>query len=311
MCEIKSPDDFDSILEVATYFKDDKICLDYIEAWMLGGCPQCPVCQSVELYRLKEYRRRKCVKCKKQFSILVGTIFESSQIPLPKWMMAMYLTINNKKGINSCALAKQIKVTQKSSWFMLHRIRKGLDQSDVKLSGIIQSDEAFVGGKNRNRHKAKRVKYTKGRNFKDKVPVLGMMEQGGRVKPVVLSSVSGKAIRMGVLTSVEPNSILVSDEYHAYKKILGRYYEHHTVNHQRGSYVNDQGFTTNSIEGFWNHFKNMIRGVYIKLGRKHLQKYCDELAFRWNTMKMSEGQRLHLLITKLHCRLTYKQLING
>ena len=309
MPEVKSPHEFDSIIEVALYFSDEKICLEYVEAAIWNNDVRCPDCKSNSVYRFKDGKKLKCSKCGRHFTLLIGTIFEASKIKLAKWIMAIYLMGANKKGINACALGRQIKVNRKTAWFMLHRIRKALEDTDTKLSGIVQSDEAFCGGRNKNRHVDKKHGFVRGRDFPKKIPVLGMLEQGGRVKAIALQSIATKYIHREVLENLEAGSILVSDEYSAYKTLLDRYYELHKVNHDRLRFVSDEGFTTNGIENFWSHLKNMIRGVYIKVTRKHIQKYLDELCFRWNTMKMSCGERLFAIFKRLNCRLTYKQLI--
>ena len=152
--------------------------------------------------------------------------------------------------------------------------------------------------------------YGTGRNFKDKVPVLGMMEKEGKVKTIVLPSVAGKNIRQGVLTSVKPGSTLVTDEYHAYNK-MSRFYQHEVVQHYRGQYTNANGFSSNNIEGFWSHLKRMIIGVYHQVSPKYLQRYCDELTFRFNSRKEKEGVRFAMLMDRLRNKVTYKQLRYG
>lgn len=313
MCEIKSPNQFDSLIEVATYFKEESVCLKYIEHLVWNDQVKCPDCKSENIYRFKDGKKLKCAECGRHFTLLVGSIFESTKVHLSKWFMTIYLMGANKKGINACALSRQIKVTRVTAWFMMHRIRSAMDQSGVKLEGVVQSDEAFCGGKNGNRHIDKKYKNKRGRDFADKIPVLGMIEQGagGKVKTIVLPRISAKEIRMGVITTVKPGSVLVSDEYGAYGSILDRYYQLFRVNHQKKNFVSPEGFTTNSIENFWSHLKNMIRGVFIKISRKHMQKYCDELTFKWNTMKMSTGERLFEMMRRMSCRLTYKQLIKS
>lgn len=312
MCSIKSPHDFNNIIEVAVHFKDESVCLKYIESAIWGDEMKCPFCKCEKIYRFKSGKKFKCSKCRKNFTALVGTIFESTKVHLSKWIMTIYLMGANKKGISACALARQIGVNRKTAWFMMHRIRVGLEDKDIKLSGVVQSDEAFCGGANGNRHTDKKFKYLTGRNYDDKITIHGMIEQGegGRVKAIVLPKISHRGIRMGVLNTVTPGSVLVSDEYGAYWKVLHHYYEQFRVNHKKKQYKNQEGFSTNSIENFWSHLKNMIRGVYIQISKKHMQKYVNELAFKWNTMKMSTGERLFAILSRLNCRLTYKQLIN-
>lgn len=312
MCQIKSPDDFSNLIDFSAYFKDEKTCLAYIEQWRWKGTIRCSDCGSNKIYRFKGGVRFKCGDCKEYFSTTSGTIFASSKLPLVKWLMAMFIMSSHKRGISSCQLARDLGITQKSAWLMLHKIRGGLSQEGVKLEGIVSSDEAFVGGKNKNRSVKKKMTYSAGRNFKDKVPVLGMIEKGGIAKTIVLPVISHREIRMGVFTTVIPGSTLVTDEYGAYQNnSLKRMYNHKSVNHNKGQYSTVDGYSTNNIEGFWAHFKNMIRGVYYCISRKHLQKYCDEQTFRFNTRTQKSGVRFALLMEKLNFRLTYKQLVYG
>lgn len=310
MCsKLKSPDQFNSVIEVANYFKDEKRCLEYLEEWLHDGNIRCAQCGFDKIYRYSDGKRLRCKMCKTTFTAKMGTIFESSKLPLQKWFMAMYLIASNKKGIAATQLALQLGITYKSAWFMAHRIRAALNQNKLKLEGIVSSDEAIVGGRNKNRHADKRMAYSFGRNFKDKVPVLGMMEKDGKVKTVVLPVMRHSLIRYHVLNTVKPGSVLVTDEYGAYKK-MRKHYDHHINNHSRGIYVSKAGYSSNNIEGFWSHLKRMIIGVYHKVSRKHLQKYCDELTFRFNSRTMKNGERLKLMFEHLKNRMTYKQLIS-
>lgn len=311
MClEIKSPFDFNNMAELAAHFKDEKTCLDYIEQWRWEGDIRCPHCGYNKIYRLKSGKKFNCANCKECFTITSGTIFDSTKLPLVKWMMALYFVSASKKGVSSCQLAQHLGVTQKTSWYMLQKIRSMLDQSGVKLEGIVSSDESFCGGKNKNRHFRQRRKYTPGRNFPDKTPVLGMMEKDGRVKTIVLPSIANKHIHMHVLSSVKHGSVLVTDEYAAYKNI-GRHYDHQVVSHRIGEYTNYNGYSSNNIEGFWSHLKRMIIGVYHWISPKYLQRYCDELTFRFNARKEKQSVRFAMLFDKLRIKITHKQLVYG
>lgn len=311
MCSnLKSPEEFKSLMEVSDYFSDEKVCMQYLIQWIWKGEIRCSKCQSKDVYTYSDGKHYKCKskECRFEFSARCGTIFESTKIPLRKWYMAMYLISCHKKGISSYQLARDLGITQKSSWFMLHRIRESLKQDGVKLEGVVQSDEAFVGGKNKNRHYNKKVKYDDGRMFKDKVPVLGMIEKDGIAKTIVIDNVMQHNIKNNVLSSVKHGSTLITDEFTSYNS-MHNHYNHEMVNHSAHQYQNKSGYNTNSIEGFWSHLKRMIIGVYHNIGRKHLQRYCDEQTFRFNTRKMKAGERMALLFSKLNCRLKYKQLI--
>lgn len=307
MCAIKSLDKFESLIELVMYFKSEEICLEYLEEGFHGGNVRCPQCGFNDPYRYADGKRFKCKNCKTGFTLKINTIFEKSPISLVKWYSAMYLMGASSKGISSVNLAKLIKVRQATAWFMMHRIREAMKQDPDKLEGEVSSDEAFVGGKNQNRHKAKRMAYSAGRNFKDKVPVLGLMTKEGKVKTIVLPSIAGKFIRQHVLHNVKPGSTLITDEYKAYKR-MGKFYNHKVVLHSAGQYVNKEGYSSNNIEGFWSHLKRMILGVFHKVSPKYLQRYCDELTFRFNTRDIKDHERFSYMMSRINSRLSYKKL---
>lgn len=312
MCLIKSPTEFDSLLEMVMYFKDEKTCLKYVEQCMSdeNGVYRCPHCGTDKIYRYKDGLLFKCSGCKNQFTAKVGTIFEGSKLPMIKWMMAIYLIGNHKKGISSYQLARDLKTTQKTGWFMLHRIRKAMEQDSVMMDGIVEADETFIGGKNKNRHKNKKFKNAQGRSFQDKVAVMGLLQREGKVKTVVIGNTQGENIRRVVFGNVKTGSTLISDEWWAYRN-MKEHYHHEVVDHARGQYVNENGATTNSMEGFWAHLKRSLWGIYHRVSPKHLQKYVDEVTFRWNTRKLNEGERLSVIMSKVNCRLKYNQLIQA
>lgn len=307
--KIKSPTEFDSLLEMVLYFKTEKKCLQYLEQCKWGGKIRCRQCGCDKVYRLRDKGLFKCGNCNDLFSAKVDTIFEDSKLPMIKWFMAMYLISNHKKGISSYQLARDIKVTQKTAWFMSHRIRKMFEETHTdKMEGIILTDETFVGGKNKNRHKDKKVQNAQGRSFKDKVPVFGLLEKDGKIRCFVMRDTSKESIQPLVRKNVKENSVVVSDEWWGYTG-LKRDYDHQIVEHRYKQYKNAEGFSTNAVEGFWSHFKRAIYGIYHKVSPKHLQKYVDEISFRWNTKGIGEGSRLRLVMEKVNCTLKYKQLI--
>ncbi len=299
---------FESLIELVIYFNDEKKCLEYLEEWLWDGNIRCPHCGFDKAYRFKDGVRFKCRNCKTAFTAKIGTIFEKSPIPLVKWFSAMYLMATNSKGMSVPNMMRQIGIKRYATvWFMMHRIREAMKQEPDKLEGTVSSDEAFVGGKNQNRHKAKRKSYSAGRNFKDKVPVLGLMSKEGKVRTIVLPSISGKHIRNNVLMNVKPGSTLITDEYSAYKKIA-KHYDHQVVRHAAGEYQNKLGYSSNNIEGFWSHLKRMIIGVFHKVSPKYLQRYCDELTFRFNTRDIKHTERFSYMMSRINSRLTYKKL---
>jgi len=326
---------FNNILELVQRFPDEKSCHQYISAQRWNGYMTCPHngCSGDEAYVFSDGIRYKCKTCKRIYTAKTGSIFESSNLPLIKWLLAMYL-IMHKKGISSVQLSKDIGVTQKTAWFLLHRIRTTLNinQSD-EISGTIQVDETFVGGKNKNRHADKRVKYSQGRSFKDKVPVVGMLRQQiyeledrqhkilsgvlvtdktiiqqSLVICKVVKDTKARSIQPVLLHHVVQGSTIISDEWRGYNGI-NALYNHYVVDHTRKQYVSDSGHTTNAIEGFWTTAKRSIIGIYHKTSRKHLQKYFDEFAFRYNYRNLGANQQMNVILTNVTQRLKYKELV--
>ena len=331
-----NPEDFNSLIELMDYFNTEQKCIDYFQFKRWGETVICPNCNHNICYKFKKYDRFKCAKCKKQFTVRIGTIFEGSKIPLRKWFMATYLIACHKKGISSHQLARDLKVTQKTAWFMLHRLRHKLglaEDKEKQLEGTVQLDETFVGGKNKNRHADKKVENSQGRSFKDKTPVMGMLQEreieivhrpnkiepDKIVKEVVIvkeSIVVCHKVTDTKATSLEPiirakvktGSILVSDEWFGYANLhVG--YDHRIVDHRAKEYVNVNGDTSNAIEGFWTLFKRAYIGIYHYMSRKHLQLYADEVAYRYNTKRMKDCERWKVAIAIVDSPLKYKKLI--
>ncbi len=304
------PDNFNSLLSLTEYFQTEKICLNYLSAKRWNGVRSCPHCNNDKSYSFSDGIRYKCAKCRKQFTAKVGTIFEDSKIPMRKWFIAIYLVTSHKKGISSHQLAKDLELTQKTGWFMLHRIRFALSQGSFNIpimNDEVQIDETFIGGKNKNRHAKKKVKESQGRSVKDKKPVFGLLNKG-IVNTNVVPDTKAKTLKPIIHAMVEKGAIIISDEWGAYNG-LNKNYQHEVVKHNSGEFARN-GFHTNSLEGFWSLLKRSIYGIYHSVSPEHLQKYTDESAFRYNTRKMNEIQRINCTLVKANGkRLTYKQLI--
>ena len=298
---------FKSLPALLNHFKENATCINFLEQQRWGGTVTCPFCGATEIYTTN--RGFKCKECAKKFSVTVGTVFENSKIKLNIWFAAIYLCTAHKKGISSLQLHRDLGVTQKTAWFMLHRIREMLraKQSPL-LKGTIQADETFVGGKNKNRHADKKVENSQGRSVKDKTPVFGLINNGN-VNTEVIPNTKESTLKPIIHAMVEKGAILVTDEWNGYNGLTSDY-NHQVIKHKEGKYVSGQ-FHTNSIEGFWSLLKRGIFGIYHFASAQHLTRYCDEFSYRYNTRKIDDSDRFMVSLTKVEGRLTYKQLINS
>ncbi|MDR2920524.1 MAG: IS1595 family transposase [Tannerella sp.] len=297
---------FNSLLELMETFNTEEICIKYLEnlRWKNGVVSPFDPKSKVYVFSKNRYI---CKNTGKIFNVKTKTIFENTKISLRKWFMAIWLLISNKKGIPSTQLARDIKVTQKTAWFMLQRIRVYLIcMNKGVLKEEVEADETFVGGKNKNRHKDKKVKQSQGRSFKDKTPVLGMLQRKGNVIARVVKDTSQNELTPKILEHVDRNAILYTDEWHGYN-IVNKLYEHYNVDHSKGIY-GIGNICTNAIEGFWTLIKRGYIGIYHYISPKYLQRYVNEFVFRYNTRKMSEHNRFNLLLCNIDYKMNYKVL---
>ncbi|HRP36919.1 MAG TPA: IS1595 family transposase [Candidatus Dojkabacteria bacterium] len=305
-------DTFKNLTQLLDYFKDEETCRAYYEQKRWGGNVACPHCGSLKVYRTN--RGFKCGEklCYKKFTVTTQTIFENTKIGLRIWFAAMYLISTAKKGVSSLQLAEQLGITQKSAWFVLHRIREMLkDDNSKHLEGEIEVDETYVGGKNKNRHKNKKVEHSQGRSAKDKTPVVGLIQRDGKVRLFVVSNTESETLHTIMGSNVAENSTVITDAYRAYNGLDSRY-THVTVKHEEGGYVikiGDQKFHTNNIENFWSIFKRGIIGIYHFVSAKHLQRYCSEFGYRYNERELTGVQKFDTALTKVaSARITYNTL---
>lgn len=298
---------FKNLVELMEYFKDDTTCNNYFELQRWGGSVSCVHCGNAKVY--KTNRGYKCAEktCGKKFSVTTGTVFENTKIKLRYWFAGIYLATAHKKGVSSHQLARDLGVTQKTAWFMLHRIREMFAvKNPTVLSGTIQADETFVGGKNKNRHASKKVKESQGRSCKDKTPVFGLL-CNGKVSTTVVSSTKSTELKPIIYSMVAKGSIMVTDEWLGYNG-LNKDFQHEVLNHKMREYVSN-GFHTNSIEGFWSLLKRGIFGTYHQVSPKHLSRYCNEFSYRYNSREIKDTDRFHITLGQTEGRLTYKRLI--
>jgi hypothetical protein len=237
-------------------------------------------------------------------------MFEGSPISLRKWFIAAYIFSAHKKGISSHQLARDIDVTQKTAWFMLHRLRESFtDNVQGQLEDVVSIDETFVGGKNKNRHSDKKKEGGQGGASEDKTIVMGAMQIGGIVVTKVVADRQSETMLPIIKDMVKKGSILVTDEHKAYYKVKKEYF-HIVVNHNQGEYTHN-AFSTNNIEGFWSGLKRGIIGIYHSVTPKHLQAYCEEFGYRYNSRKMTDKERFDLTLLRTEGRqIKYNQLIN-
>ncbi len=304
-----------SLQEAILYFSDLNNCIDYlaVRRWPKGVT--CPTCGSD---KVKFNAKRRVWQCsthhpKRQFSVKVGTIYEDSPIGLDKWMAATWMLTNCKNGVSSYEIARDLKVTQKTAWFMLHRIRLALqdDFFGSKLGGNggeVEVDETFIGGKARNMHKAKKVgKGYRHRGIINKTVVMGMLERGGKVTTRVIKERSVDTLQDAVRSTVEDGASVYTDEWKAYWG-LNDQYVHQIINHAE-KYV-DGRVHTNGLENFWSLLKRGLGGTYVSVEPFHLFRYLDEQMFRFNNRKdLNDGDRFSLAISQIvGKRLTFAQL---
>jgi transposase-like protein len=298
-----------TLQDAFSFFSDKQNCIDYVVSWRWpDGRVTCPTCGSTDVKWLKS-RSVFCCKTrhpKWQFSVKVGTIMEDSPIPLRDWLMIAWMLGSCRNGISSYEVARTIGVTQKSAWFMLHRLRKAMDSNTEQLSGEVEMDESYIGGRLKNQHVRKRKQGYQ----KDKTPVFGMVERGGRVVTKVVESTHSRVIQPLVEASVSKTALVISDNYPIYDQLTRMGYTHEVINHTADRFVRGN-VHTNTIENFWNCLKRMLSGTYISVRPKHLQAYCQEQSFRFNCRKgFTEEQRLRVVLDGFTGkRLTYAELI--
>jgi transposase-like protein len=305
---------FKTLPQLLDYFKDEETCRSYLEQKRWGGTPACPFCGVVNPYRTNRGFKCRDKQCHKKFTVTVGTVYENSKIPLRIWFAAIYLGTSSKKGISSLQTSRQLGVTQKTAWFLNHRIREMLKkQAPHMLKNEVQIDETYVGGLEKNKHQSKKTRTITGKRGRakgePKTPVFGIVETGGKVIVRVSDWATKKKAVALVNSYVEKGSTMVTDGFAMYAFISkGTEFTHVMVDHSKGEYVKG-GFHTNGIENFWSLLKRGIIGIFHQVSPWHLQCYCDEFAARYNTRQILDNERFDLALQNSDGRLKYNQLI--
>lgn len=288
----------------------------YLERVRWPDGPVCPHCGSVNnANRIKGKSARPglwfCADCRKQFTVTVGTLFERSKIPLNKWVLATHLMCASKKGISAHQLHRMLGVTYKTAWFMAHRIREAMKDDGTPLGGkgkTVEADETYWGGQRANAD----YKFISGRGWvgksgpRHKWKVLSLVERGGRARSVVVKDLKAKTIRGHLVTNIDRQSDLMTDEAPIYTKVGKEFASHGRINHSLGEYRRGEA-STNTIEGFFSIFKRGMKGVYQHCGEQHLHRYLAEFDYRYSSRKITDAERAELALKGIEGkRLTYR-----
>lgn len=305
---MKNPD---TLQEAIQYFSDFENCKNFLVSlrWP-DGIIKCPRCDSEKIFWIPKERAWKCYgkHDHAKFSLKTGTIMEDSPLGIDKWLSALWLIVNCKNGVSSCEVARDLGITQKSAWFMNHRLRMALHNGSIeKASGHVEADETFIGGKARNMHVAQRKHRITGTGGKDKTAVLGIMERGGKVQTVVIQNRKKKTLQPEIRNRVEAGSALYTDELLSYEGLEAEY-AHEVINHAI-EYVKGN-VHTNTMENFWSLLKRGLRGTYVSVEPYHLFRYLDEQSYRFNYRKeMDDFDRFELAVSQIfNKRLTWNEV---
>ncbi len=302
---------------IAKRYSDEDEAYRYIESlrWPSGPiCPHCGIVDDATYLTPKgghrttrtgnvSFRRVwQCNECRKQFSVLVGTIFEDSKIPLSKWLLGIHMMCAGKNGVAAIELKRQLGIAERSAWFMAHRIRYAMahESFDKPLEGTVEADETYVGGKAHDK---------RGRGAANKTPVVSLVERGGKVRSRVVTNVNSKNIKEVLQGNVSPDATLMTDAYQVYTEPGKIFAAHEVVDHGKGEYVRGDAHT-NTAEGFFSQFKRSLDGTHHHVSAKHLHRYTGEFDFRYNSREMTDGERTVLAIEQTAGkRLRYKAAV--
>jgi transposase-like protein len=306
-----------TLLEAIRYFEDFENCREFLVSlrWP-DGKVACPTCGSPKVTYLAKARQWKCYAKhpRPKFTLKTGTIFEDSPLPLDKWLVALWVIVNSRNGVSSCELARTLGITQKSAWFMAHRLRFALHHGsfDTMMSGHVEADETFIGGKSRNMHKTKRERLgiTQSNSMAGKVAVMGLLErhgEGSKVRTRVVETRRRNELEKTVVEHVELGSNLYTDALKSYDRMGQKGYIHGIIDHAE-KYV-EGDIHTNGLENFWSLLKRALKGTYVSVEPFHLFRYLDEQMYRFNNREVGDFNRFTLAVASIvDRRLMWKQL---
>ena len=305
---------------IARQYADEGKAYEFIESLRWPDGPICPHCGGRDAYFLQprgdRYTRTghatarrvwKCSKCRKQFSVLIGTIFEGTKIPLYKWFLAIYKMCAGKNGVAAHELHRDLEITYKSAWFMAHRIRKAMEREPLngKLRGIIEADETYVGGK--PRYKAPNRREAALRRIESKTPVVTLVQRGGEVRSQVMKPVTSANLGEVLRENVDADATLMTDASHLYSPIGREFAAHETVDHGIDEYARGEAHV-NTAEGYFSQLKRSIDGTHHHVSAHHLHRYVSEFDYRYNTRKIEDGERMRLTIKQAEGkRMRYRE----
>lgn len=292
---------FNTLSSMMEHFTNDEVCRDAFAQARWHGDVVCPKCGRHHCHK-GSGGRYTCNACKHRFGVTVGTIFENTKIGLRKWFIAMYMMSSHTMGVSSCQVARDLGITQKSGWFILHKLRTLYEQdetdvasSDKNIEKAIECDEMYLGGREKNKHQSKKTEGTQGRSTKTKTPVFGMIQRNGKANVQVVDKVCEATLLPIIKKFAGDNAVIFTDELSSYKALDNEpRIRHHVVRHNAEEYVNGNVYT-NTIEGFWGNFKLMFFGTYRHAEKRYLQRYIDEYVFKFNTRNMCVASRFRMM----------------